>query len=111
MGNFKGTAGRWKVKHSESKSSVNVINTSPGDKYKIARCPYVLTVNCQDFNDREKQEATANALLISKAPEMLQMLQKISDFIDDNENINYKIRLLSREVPNIKELINSATEM
>ena len=56
-------------------------------------------------------EEKANALLISKAPEMLEMLEKISQFIDENEDVNYMVRLLSREIPNIKNLIKEATEL
>lgn len=47
----------------------------------------------------------------SKAPEMLEMLIKINSFIKDNENINYKVRMLSREVPDLQQLIKEATEL
>lgn len=47
--------------------------------------------------------------LIDKAPEMLELLIKIDKFIDKNESVNYMIRLLSREVPNIKTIIKQAS--
>jgi DNA-binding Lrp family transcriptional regulator len=47
----------------------------------------------------------ANAKLISKAPEMLEVLKKVSQFITENEDKNYMVRLLSRDVPEIEKLI------
>jgi len=64
--------------------------------YKKTNCPTRL-------------EAEANAKLIACAPLMLDMLIKINNFIIENENINYKVRLLSREVFDIKQLIKKAT--
>jgi len=37
--------------------------------------------------------------------EIIEILTKVNDFIEANKNINYKIRLLEREVPNIGELV------
>ena len=37
--------------------------------------------------------------------EIIETLTKVNDFIEANKNINYKIRLLEREVPNIGELV------
>lgn len=73
---FKGTKGKWKVKHSESKPTFNVIGSVLGGKHKIARCPYELIEGTQDymieFNKREKEESEANANLIAAAPELLE---------------------------------------
>lgn len=44
---------------------------------------------------------------------ILEMLNKVNDFIEANKNINYKIRLLEREVPELRELVeklNSQTK-
>lgn len=103
MGEFKGTKGIWSFKEfNDSRIKYRFyINSANG----VSVCKIL-----RDDND-DSSEERHNALLISKAPELLSMLQKISDFIDDNEKINYKIRLLSREVSNIKELIKSATEL
>ena len=74
---FKGTKGGWKVKHSESKNSWNIIGTALGGRYKISKCDYIINNELSnDLNNREIQEQQANAMLISKAPEMLDMLNK-----------------------------------
>lgn len=76
--NTKHTSGPWKVQHSESKPAFNVIGTILGGKYKIARCPYVFLQDGEQrniINDREREEAEANAKLISAAPELLQALR------------------------------------
>ena len=100
---FKGTKSPWKVKHSESKEAFNVIGTALGGKYKIARCPYfkgrIDGKLSEAYNESERLEAEANALLISKAPEMLEMLQNIVDY-GGVANFN-----------NIKKLIKKATEL
>lgn len=73
---FEGIKGEWRVMHSESKDAWNVVGTVLGGKYKIARCPYV----DMEFIDVDKKEAWANAVLMSKAPVMLDMLNKIVDY-------------------------------
>lgn len=75
------TKGPWNVRHSESKTAFNVIGTVPGCKYKIARCPYIITA-IEELDKREKDEAEANAKLIAAAPDMLQVL---TNFIEDYE--------------------------
>lgn len=37
--------------------------------------------------------------------EIKETLIKINDFIQSNNDVNYKIRLLEREVPNLQELV------
>lgn len=78
MKDFKGTKGKWDVKHSQSKTAFNVIGTTLGGKYKIARCPYVKSPIKAD-----EKEAHANAKLIAAAPELLSKLQKSVGFIED----------------------------
>lgn len=41
--------------------------------------------------------------------EIKETLIKINDFIQANNNENYKIRLLEREVPNLQELVKKLT--
>ena len=48
-----------KVVHSQSKSAWNVIGTTLGAKYKIARVPYVEGIN------RERKEALEHAEFLS----------------------------------------------
>jgi len=53
-----------KVVHSQSKSAFNVIGTRPGQKYKIARVPYIPITENDPF-DRNKIEALDHATFIS----------------------------------------------
>ena len=41
--------------------------------------------------------------------EVTEALIKISAFIELNKDINYKVRLLDREVPNLKDLVKKLT--
>ena len=82
MSNTKHTPAPWRVKHSESKSAFNVIGTVLGGKYKIARCPYLvledMTESSASINEREKNEAEANARLIASAPSLLEALKEVA---------------------------------
>lgn len=72
---FKGTKGEWKVKHSESKTAWNVVGTELSLRYKIARCPYLVTKTLKKVNERQRNEQEANAKLIAAAPNLLEALQ------------------------------------
>lgn len=69
MKEFKGTKGKWEVKHSELQDAYNIIGTRLGGKYKIARCKYL--------GDYDKRETKINAQLIASAPELLKALYGI----------------------------------
>jgi hypothetical protein len=100
MGDF-GVMGEWKVKHSESKDAWNIIGTTLGSRYKIARLPYFKYPDLgHDFNDREKREQRLNAQLISCAPEMLEMLQDIANTLENGD---------TPHVYQIRDLITKAT--
>ena len=91
MTNFKGTRGKWIYTnhiHSSQTHDVHRIDSNLG----IAIC--VLRTN-------NLEQKMANALLISKAPEMLDMLNEI---LYDNSDIQ---DLLKRA----KQLIKEATEL
>ena len=53
-----------KVVHSQSKAAWNVVATSLGYKYKIARVPYVISTN-EEFCNKERNEAYEHAEFIS----------------------------------------------
>lgn len=54
-----------KVVHSQSKDAWNIIGTSLGKKYKIARVPYLVSGN-DIIDTKEKSEALLHAEFISK---------------------------------------------
>jgi hypothetical protein len=55
-----------KVVHSESKKVWNVIGTSLGRKYKIARIPYFIIKDNEVLTEIEKSEALRHAKFISE---------------------------------------------
>ena len=87
MKEFKGTKGTWVVKHSESKTAYNVIGTIPGLKYKIARCPYLVTPSIRELSHNDKEETRANAQLIAAAPELLEALKGLLAITDVSEGV------------------------
>lgn len=54
-----------KIVHSQSKNAWNIVGTSLGAKYKIARVPYLTAENDEVFTKREKKEAREHAIFIS----------------------------------------------
>lgn len=83
---FKGTKGKWTIKNGQICSSVYC-----GDEQIALR-------------GRSTQEARADMVLISHAPEMLEMLQHINYFIEKDFNVS-EIHI------EIQKLIKSATEV
>ena len=96
MSEFKGTKGKWEIKDIKSPFETT-INSS---EYRIAEVKHF---KGKGFNDPIEKEAKANALLISKAPEMLEMLKRCEYWISAcNEDANI--------LKDISELIKEATE-
>jgi len=93
---FKGTKGKWVI---NSRASRNV------------RCNDLTIANCSQGQDGESElQEKANALLISKAPEMLEMLNNLGGRIDfswDAWGSNEGIELSNK----IEQLIKEATEL
>jgi len=94
---FKGTKGKWKIKDIKSTLETE-INSS---EYRIAKVKHYKGKN---FNDPIEKEAKANALLISKAPELLEM---ISELLKELEFHGYRH---STTIYNAQNLIKEATE-
>ena len=108
---FKGTKGKWRIKHSQTKEAFNIIGSIAGEKFKIARCPYINQPNLsKQWNKKEKQEAKADALLISKAPEMLEILQECRTQLVLCTLLD-KSGQCSKMVEEIEQLIKEATEL
>ena len=108
MTNFKGTKGKWRLKHSESKNAWNIIGTELGGKYKLARVPYLKVDEMYvDTNVVRERIAHLDALLMSRAPEMLEMLERLVDQLSTSESLIFPsdIELLYEA----KQLIENST--
>ena len=66
---FKGSKGKWEVSIPEDSNGFIYVGGG-----QIATC---YTVDYKDWEQSPTQETKANAILISKAPEMLEMLKEI----------------------------------
>ena len=92
MSNFRGTKGKWKLAENEYGYYTSIRNLDESIKVCTSR------VNNQN-------ESNANLLLISKAPEMLEMLEK---FVSLNPQSSIQISDLMDEA---EKLIKEATEL
>jgi len=102
MSEFKGTKGKWEFRDgyamdivTSDSRSFGIVSLGTEQEAFLADYPLV--------------ELKSNAKLIACAPEMLEMLNKINDFIDKNRYKNYMVELLRREVLGIEQLIKKAT--
>jgi hypothetical protein len=84
MSEFKGTKGKWQV--------TPMVNVSDGKK-----------MICATQDNGTQEEMKANALLISKAPEMLEMLIEVKNRLKGNG--------FPRLQNEIEQLIKEATEL
>lgn len=107
MGNFKGTKGKWVITSGNPNGfelpafKVQLKNEDPFDSWDI----------CAVWNDLpSKEESKANALLISKAPEMLEMLEIIYQQVDFSFEAWGSDTGLKMEAE-IKKIIKEATEL
>ena len=110
MSEFKGTKGKWKIKDIKSPFETT-INSS---EYRIAEVKHF---GGKNFNDPIEKEAKANALLISKAPEMLEMLKYFTAFPDEDfeedmdKHISFPMTVDARKIKEAKQLIKEVTEL
>lgn len=108
MGDFKGTKGRWIIKHSTKNPAWNVVGTVLGGRHKIARCPYHVNESLsEEWNNKEMDEQKANAQLISKAPEMLEMLEELVCDLS-GENLS---SAMNDTIKRAEQLIKQATKL
>jgi len=103
---FKGTKGKWHLmkkgfRKSENNNLIQVYATNED-----------LELICEVWKDRllheREQNFEANALLISKAPEMLELLQNINNGTTFDKETGL---MWSHWVEKIQELIKEATEL
>lgn len=95
---FKGTKGKWIVRY--EKNSNGFINIDLPNKLFIT-----VYGELKKINDVFPKETKANALLISKAPEMLEMLHKV---LEENMTDYSCCMNIKNE---IEHLIKEATEL
>ncbi|MGJ1420474.1 hypothetical protein ACR79T_12675 [Sphingobacterium spiritivorum] len=100
---FKGTQGPWQVRQEVDEKydqPIFNIDTSDGSEESI-----ITVWSGLNIDDNLDDRTTANALLISKAPEMLALLQECADtfVVCDSSDRMLKLK--------IQELIKSATQI
>jgi hypothetical protein len=108
MKEFKGTKGQWYVSGGDKYATIQSRNM---DEKIVVTYPTIATVN-STFIDIE--EFRANALLISKAPEMLEMLEeiqrRISIIISEPNGIVRETMINNLDL-GIEKLIKEATQI
>jgi hypothetical protein len=96
---FKGTQGKWKVEFYQSNNETKEIYCIQNEKFDSLPTDLHI-VNSYSVEISEVQRA--NALLISKSPEMLEILQSL-----ENDNNAIPLGMWNK----IKQLIKEATEL
>lgn len=104
MSNFKGTKGKWTFS-TEAKKGAYAAHELDFDFGLDQQCNLTLWCNTETPNDEE----LANALLISKAPEMLEMLEKLALSLEMFNPPSKETALQWSK--DINKLIKSATEL
>lgn len=94
---FKGTKGKWQVSQPDGKSITAKSDNGIG---------YEVVVVQGGFMSKYSKIAKANALLASKAPEMLEMLKILIQDIEEEGNY---FRQTGYDIEEAKKLIESAT--
>ena len=105
---FKGTPGPWSQLSEEvDKSYIRIRGTKLGCRYKIAN---VLTPDYVGVPPHESKETRANAKLIAAAPELLEVLRQLRDYVEDYYWQNGEESLVDSNHPMIqaRRVINKA---
>ena len=116
MAEFKGTKGKWIITYPKGSNGFIYVGekTNEGSEGRIATC---YTVDTSEWNQNITEETKANALLISKAPEMLEMLKYFTAFPDEDfeedmdKHISFPMTVDARKIKEAKQLIKEATEL
>ena len=95
---FKGTKGKWNYEKGTYLENTIFFSFNNGEIIKVS--------NIND-NDEATEETKANALLISKAPEMLEKLAEVKDLLEAYPS-EAEMNLKAVE---IRQLIKEATEL
>jgi iron only hydrogenase large subunit-like protein len=110
MREFKGSKGKWEKYITKKKDIVVKIGVN-----KQLTLGHIYDDDC-DIPSCCKTEEHANALLISKAPEMLEMLKSIisdfeGDYVVDEVIVDQPYKWLIDRYKEAKQLIKEATEL
>ena len=97
MAEFKGTKGKWEIEDIKSPYETTINSR----EFRIAEVKHF---EGEHFNDAPEKEAKSNALLISKAPEMLEILKQCVETLEFSDNIGFTFL-------EAKQLIKEATEL
>lgn len=74
---------KWKLQHSKSKPAWNIVGTTLGGRYKIARFPYIIcSTLSEEWNNKEVDEQKQNALKCIYSEDMFEILDTLEN--DDN---------------------------
>ena len=107
MDNYKFTKGKWQIAGSEN-TFVYALNEKGTNAFSL---------NINNDGKTPLEEQQANALLISKAPEMLEMLKYFTAFPDEDfeedmdKHISFPMTVDARKIKEAKQLIKEATEL
>jgi len=101
---FKGTKGKWVINEMDRYSRLINIESDEGKK--------ICETLCGNESHPDRQDAEFNALLISKAPEMLQMLIEISKTAERVWETNEENEFFDEiDFAELDDLIKEATEI
>jgi len=94
---FKGTKGKWVVSNTHPNETIVDVNCGDlgGEDWAVIVC----------YNAKDGSTQIANALLISKAPEMLELLKEALDTFQCNDSLDRELK------SKIEQLIKEATEL
>lgn len=110
MSEFKGTKGKWGVEYDFNRALSSHTLKVIGNKENVLHGEMICFIrSCRKNNF--SQSCKADAQLIAHAPEMIEALIKVNEFINENSDKNYMVKLLDRELPGLNELIESATNL
>lgn len=105
---FKGTKTKWNLEFFNGKGNVIDIYTNKEIDGDVVAQVYSLQE--KSYNEPFNEEMKANALLISKAPEMLEMLKVITDNFPEVDMAMYT-KEWQEKIKKAKQLIEEATNI
>jgi hypothetical protein len=100
---FKGTKGKWEIS-TDNEEGILITSMHPQNRDIASVWKY-------DVTFLENEEAKANALLISKSPEILEMLKEFYGVVRIYNENNVLPQYITNEMAKAYKLIKEATEI